>query len=54
MDEFERNYISTLLTTHRGNVSRAARQAGKDRRAFFELMRKHHIDPGGFRQNTDA
>jgi DNA-binding NtrC family response regulator len=54
VDEFERNYISSLLTAHRGNVSRAARQAGKDRRAFFELMRKHRIDPGGFRQTTDA
>jgi len=46
---FERNYLTTLLSTHRGNVSRAARQAGKHRRAFFELMRKHKIEASTFR-----
>ncbi|MBI4865168.1 MAG: sigma-54-dependent Fis family transcriptional regulator, partial [Candidatus Riflebacteria bacterium] len=54
VEAFERNYISTLLTTHRGNVSRAARQAGKNRRAFFELMRKHRIDADTFRNAGQA
>jgi DNA-binding NtrC family response regulator len=42
--EFERRYITKLLSSCDGNVSEAARAAGKNRRAFWELIRKHHID----------
>ena len=42
---FERDYIRRLLTESGGNVSRAARMAQKNRRAFFQLMRKHNIRP---------
>jgi DNA-binding NtrC family response regulator len=41
--EFERSYLRTLLQEHRGNIGHAARAARKNRRAFFQLMRKHHI-----------
>lgn len=47
--DFERGYLEQLLCASQGNVARAARAAKKDRRAFFELMRKHHIDAGRFR-----
>jgi two-component system response regulator GlrR len=47
--EFERAYIKAMLLMHRGNISEAARVAGKNRRAFWELMRKHHIDSRPFR-----
>jgi two-component system, NtrC family, response regulator GlrR len=43
IDRFEENYIRRLLLIHDGNITKAARGAGKDRRAFWELMRKHHI-----------
>jgi len=46
---FERNYLVSLLRDHAGNVSRAARAAGKHRRALTELLNKHGIDPGEFR-----
>ena len=46
---FERSYIEDLLLAHRGNISQAARAAAKNRRAFFELIRKHSIDVGRFR-----
>ena len=49
VDNFERSYIETLLTFHQGNVAAAARTAGKHRRAFFELMRKHQINATAFR-----
>jgi DNA-binding NtrC family response regulator len=49
VDRFERNYIERLLQQHQGNVTRAAEAAKKNRRAFFELMRKHRIDSGTFR-----
>lgn len=47
--EFERSYIESLLVTHQGNISHAARAAGKNRRAFWELVRKHKIDAKLFR-----
>jgi two-component system response regulator GlrR len=43
VESFERHYIQQLLRQCDGNVSRAARVAQKNRRAFFELMRKHKI-----------
>ena len=41
--QFERAYLHDLLREHHGNISRAATAAGKNRRAFWELMRKHQI-----------
>ncbi|RPJ62322.1 MAG: sigma-54-dependent Fis family transcriptional regulator [Acidobacteria bacterium] len=46
---FERRYICNLLLAHSGNISQAARSAGKNRRAFWELIRKHQIDVGSLR-----
>lgn len=40
---FERAYLQDILRTHQGNISKAARAAGKHRRAFWEMMRKHQI-----------
>ena len=42
--EFEKHYLTDLLKSHRGNVTHAAQEAGKDRRAFGRLIKKHHID----------
>ena len=47
--QFERGYIERLLASCGGNVTHAAAQAGKNRRAFFELMRKHDIAAARFR-----
>lgn len=44
IEEFERAYLSDLLSTHHGNISRAARAAKKERRAFERLLRKHGLD----------
>ena len=38
---------SDTLAAADGNIARAARTAGKPRRAFYELMRKHGIHSGG-------
>ncbi len=43
MAEFERGYVMQMLERHQGNIAHAARAAQKNRRAFFQLMRKHHI-----------
>jgi DNA-binding NtrC family response regulator len=41
--DFERRYLETALDDSDGNIAQAARTAGKPRRAFFELMRKHGV-----------
>ncbi|MFY9823811.1 MAG: helix-turn-helix domain-containing protein [Thermoanaerobaculia bacterium] len=46
---FERSYLEELMAENRGNVSRAARAAGKNRRALTALLKKHRIDPRAFR-----
>lgn len=43
IEEFERGYLTELLRLHRGNVTRAAREAGKDRRALGRLIKKYRI-----------
>lgn len=49
--EFEKAYIRSLLLTCRGNITEAARVARKDRRAFWELIRKHHISVKSLRSS---
>jgi two-component system response regulator GlrR len=49
VENFERSFIESLLALHGGNVTHAALAAGKNRRAFFELMRKHRIEAERFR-----
>lgn len=49
ISEFERQYIEQALQATGGNVSAAARISGKNRRALFELMRKHEIRPEEYR-----
>jgi two-component system response regulator GlrR len=43
---FEREYLEDLLCAHHGNITHAAKAARKNRRAFFELMRKHGLRGG--------
>jgi DNA-binding NtrC family response regulator len=44
IEEFERAYLSELLSIHQGNISKAARVAKKERRAFQRLLLKHGLD----------
>lgn len=49
VSQFETNYIENLLIAYRGNISKAAQAAQKERRTFWELVRKHKIDVHKFR-----
>jgi DNA-binding NtrC family response regulator len=51
--EFERAFIDHALAESRGNVSQAARRAGKERRAFGKLIKKYGIDCSHYRR-TDS
>ena len=44
IEEFERTYLCDLLSAHQGNISKAARAAKKERRAFQRLLHKHGLD----------
>ena len=48
--QFETDYLTKLLVAYHGNLTRAARAAQKDRRAFWELIRKHRINVQGFKR----
>ena len=46
--EFEANYLRRVMAIARGNVSAAARIAGKERRAMGKLLQKYAIDKTQF------
>ncbi|MEW5770370.1 MAG: sigma-54 dependent transcriptional regulator [Pseudomonadota bacterium] len=46
---FERDHLIHLMHASAGNVSHAARLAGKERRALGKLLKKHRIEPSRFR-----
>ncbi len=48
IEAFERDYLITLMRRSSGNVTQAARAAGKDRRDLGRLLRKHRLDPRTF------
>jgi DNA-binding NtrC family response regulator len=41
---FERDYVRRLLVQHGFNISRAAKEAGVDRKHLRNLMKKHGLD----------
>ncbi len=47
--QFEKKYIESLLFTYRGNVTKAAQAARKNRRAFWQLMRKYGINADSYK-----
>ena len=42
-DDYEKNYIIQLLEICKGNVSKAAKMAGKYRADFYDLLKKHNL-----------
>ena len=48
-EDFVRGYLVQCLEVARGNVAAAARMAGKDRKDFYDLMKRHHVDPSFYR-----
>jgi DNA-binding NtrC family response regulator len=48
IEAFEREYLTSLMAMHHGNVSHAARASGKERRDLGKLLKKYHLDPKVF------
>jgi transcriptional regulator with GAF, ATPase, and Fis domain len=51
---FERGYLDHLLSTHQGNLARAAKHAGLDRSNLRRLLRRHEMDPSRYRDGGAA
>jgi DNA-binding NtrC family response regulator len=43
IENFERTFVCELLQRHQGNVTHAAKEAGKERRAFGRLVKKYGL-----------
>ena len=52
VENFDRHYLADLMRFARGNVTLAARAAGKERRDFGRLLRRYAIQPESFRPET--
>ena len=48
IETFEHEYLQNLLARSGGNITRAARMAGKERRTLGRLLMKHRIDPAQY------
>jgi DNA-binding NtrC family response regulator len=46
---FERNYLVRILTMTSGNVTHAARLAGRNRTEFYRLLDRHSLLPSSFK-----
>ncbi len=49
---FERNYLVQLLKLTAGNVTDAARIAGRNRTEFYRLLQRYGLSPGLFRSDA--
>ncbi len=49
-DDYEKNYLIQLLEICKGNVSVAAKMAGKYRADFYDLVKKHNINISDFKK----
>jgi two-component system, NtrC family, response regulator GlrR len=48
-ESFDRAYLEELLKRSGGNVSAAARTAGRNRTDFYELLHRYQLNPSDFR-----
>ncbi|UYA61452.1 two-component system response regulator GlrR [Pectobacterium colocasium] len=47
--QFELNYLRKLLQMAKGNVTQAARMAGRNRTEFYKLLGRHELDANDFK-----
>jgi len=49
-DAFEKNYLISLLTLCKGNVTHAAQLAGKHRADLYDLLKKYRLNANDFKK----
>jgi two-component system response regulator GlrR len=53
-DSFEHDYLVRLLNLTEGNVALAARLAERNRSEFYNLLKRHDLDPARFRTDSEG
>ena len=51
---FERDYLIRILKITAGNVTHAARLAGRNRTEFYRLLERHALEPAAFKRSVNA
>ena len=51
---FERDYLVRILKITAGNVTQAARLAGRNRTEFYRLLDRHSLEPSMFKRQANA
>lgn len=51
---FERDYLIRILKITAGNVTHAARLAGRNRTEFYRLLERHALEPAVFKRSASA
>ena len=49
-NQFELNYLRKLLQITKGNVTHAARMAGRNRTEFYKLLSRHELEANDFKE----
>ncbi|AVO99232.1 two-component system response regulator GlrR [Enterobacter ludwigii] len=49
-NQFEMNYLRKLLQITKGNVTHAARMAGRNRTEFYKLLSRHELEANDFKE----
>ncbi|MNH10223.1 Transcriptional regulatory protein QseF [compost metagenome] len=49
-NQFELHYLRKLLQITKGNVTQAARMAGRNRTEFYKLLSRHELDANDFKE----
>ncbi|ELY4481896.1 two-component system response regulator GlrR [Cronobacter turicensis] len=49
-NQFELNYLRKLLQITKGNVTHAARMAGRNRTEFYKLLARHELEANDFKE----
>lgn len=49
-NQFELNYLRKILQITKGNVTHAARMAGRNRTEFYKLLARHELDANDFKE----
>lgn len=49
-NQFELNYLRKLLQMTKGNVTQAARMAGRNRTEFYKLLSRHDLEANDFKE----
>jgi DNA-binding NtrC family response regulator len=52
IESFERDYLCKVIAACEGNISKAAREAKKNRRAFYALLKKYGLTTPGLREDS--